>query len=61
MTQRQNRDGSTVTYYALAENTWKVTTKRAEARVVHNFGRADQLDGAALQRLVNSINCARRG
>jgi hypothetical protein len=23
---------------------------------VHNFGRADQLDHAALQRLVNSIN-----
>jgi hypothetical protein len=56
ITQRQNRDGSTVTYYALAENTWNATAKRAEARVVHNFGRADQLDRAALQRLVNSIN-----
>ena len=56
MTQRQNRDGSTVTYYALAENTWNAMAKRAEARVVHNFGRADQVDRAALQRLVNSIN-----
>src|SRR6202521_1691199 len=56
ITQRQNRDGSTVTYYALAENTWNATAKRAEARVVHNFGRADQVDRAALQRLVNSIN-----
>jgi Transposase DDE domain len=56
ITQRQNRDGSTVTYYALAENAWNATAKRAEARVVHNFGRADQLDRAALQRLVNSIN-----
>jgi hypothetical protein len=56
ITQRQNRDGSTVTYYALAENAWNATAKRAEARVVHNFGRADQVDRAALQRLVNSIN-----
>jgi Transposase DDE domain len=56
ITERQNRDGSTVTYYALAESTWNATTKRSEARVVHNFGRADQLDRAALQRLVASIN-----
>src|SRR5208283_3552419 len=56
MTQRRNRDGSTVAYYALAENDWNAAAKRAEARVVHNFGRADQLDRAALQRLVNSIN-----
>jgi hypothetical protein len=56
MTQRRNRDGSTVAYYALAENTWNAAAKRAEARVVHHFGRADQLDRAALQRLVNSIN-----
>src|ERR1700675_128832 len=56
ITHRQNRDGSTVTYYALAENAWNATAKRAEARVVHNFGRADQLHRAALVRLVNSIN-----
>ena len=56
ITQRQNWDGSTVSYYALAENAWNATAKRAEAPVVHNFGRADQLDRAALQRLVNSIN-----
>ena len=56
ITQRQNRDGSTVVYYALAENVWNAAAKRAEARVVHNFGRADQVDRTALQRLVNSIN-----
>jgi Transposase DDE domain len=56
ITERQNRDGSTVAYYALAESIWNASTKRSEARVVHNFGRADQLDRAALQRLVASIN-----
>ena len=56
ITERQNRDGSTVAYYALAESVWNADAKRPEARVVHNFGRADQVDRAALQRLVSSIN-----
>src|SRR3954465_10691511 len=55
VTERRNRDGSTVAYYALAENLWNAKSKRSEARVVHSFGRADQLDRAALQRLVASI------
>ena len=56
ITQRQNRDGSTVAYYGLAESIWNPDAKRREARVVHSFGRADQLDRAALERLVSSIN-----
>ena len=56
ITERRNRDGSTVAYYALAENDWNAEAKRSETRVIHSFGRADQLDRAALQRLVASIN-----
>ena len=56
VTERRNRDGSTVAYYALAENDWNAEAKRSETRVIHSFGRADQLDRAALQRLVASIN-----
>ena len=48
VTERRNRDGSTVAYYALAENEWNADAKRSETRVVHSFGRADQLDKAAL-------------
>jgi hypothetical protein len=55
VTQRRNRDGSAVAYYALAESVWNAQTKRSEAQVIHNFGRADQLDKAALQRLIASI------
>src|SRR3954463_11733748 len=55
VTERRNRDGSTVAYYALAENVWNAQTKRSEAQVIHTFGRADQLDKAALQRLIASI------
>jgi hypothetical protein len=56
ITQRQNRDGSTVAYYALAESVWNPDAKRREAHVIHSFGRADQVDRAALERLVRSIN-----
>jgi len=54
-TQRRNADGSTVRYYQLAENTWDAAKGCAVARVVYNFGRADQLDVATLQRLAKSI------
>src|SRR6195952_3829268 len=56
VTERRNRDGSTVADYALAENDWNTEAKRSETRVIHSFGRADQLDRAALQRLLASIN-----
>ena len=46
----------TLSNYALAENDWNAEAKRSETRVIHSFGRADQLDRAALQRLVASIN-----
>src|SRR3979409_1655927 len=56
VTERRNRDGSLIVYYALAENEWNAEAKRSETRVIHSFGRADQIDRAALQRLVASIN-----
>jgi hypothetical protein len=54
-TQRRNKDGSIVRYYALAENHRDPEKGHVEARVVHSFGRADRLDRAALERLVRSI------
>jgi transposase len=54
-TRRKNADGSTVEYYQLAENRWDKDKGCAVARVVYNFGRADQLDRAALLRLAHSI------
>jgi hypothetical protein len=54
-TQRRNRDGSIVRYYALAENVRDPKKGHVEAKVVHSFGRADRLDRATLERLVRSI------
>jgi hypothetical protein len=54
-TQRRNKDGSVVRYYALAENVRHPEKGQVEAKVVHSFGRADRLDRAALERLMRSI------
>src|SRR3954453_15078119 len=54
-TQRRNKDGSVVRYLALAENVRHPEKGYVEAKVVHSFGRADQLDRAALERLGASI------
>ena len=54
-TQRRNKDGSVVRYLALAENSRDPQKGYVQAKVIHNFGRADRLDRAALERLVGSI------
>ena len=54
-TRRKNADGSTVEYHQLAENIWDPKKGCAVAKVVYNFGRADQLDAVAMRRLASSI------
>jgi transposase len=54
-TKRKNKDGSVVTYYQLAHNVRHPQTNQPTASVVHNFGRADQLDRQQLVRLCQSI------
>jgi transposase len=54
-TARTNLDGSKATYYQLAHNVWDPQTRRAKAVVVHNFGRAETLDVAVLERLCRSV------
>lgn len=54
-TRRRNADGSEVRYYQLAENEWNPDKRCAVAKVIYNFGRADQLDVDKLRRLAKSI------
>ena len=54
-TRRKNADGSTVEYHQLAENSWDAKKGCAVTKVVYNFGRAEQIDHAALRRLARSI------
>ena len=55
-TRRRNKDGSVVTYLQLAHNERHPETGSPVARIIHNFGRADQVDREALRRLVASIS-----
>ncbi|HEX2289583.1 MAG TPA: IS1634 family transposase [Pseudonocardiaceae bacterium] len=55
-TRRTNRDGSVVSYLQLAHNQRHPVSGNPVAKVIHNFGRADRVDRAALARLVSSIS-----
>jgi hypothetical protein len=55
-TKRRNADGSTVSYLALAQNERDPKTGVPRARIIHRFGRADEVDREALARLVRSIS-----
>lgn len=54
-TKRRDKDGITVSYLQLAHNERHPATGSPGARIIHSFGRADQVDRAALRRLVASI------
>ena len=55
-TKRRNADGSSVSYLALAQNERDPVTGVPRARIIHRFGRADQVDREGLARLVRSIS-----
>jgi hypothetical protein len=53
--KRKNKDGSSVEYYQLAHNERHPVTRKPVAKIIHNFGRADQLERQQLVRLCKSI------
>ncbi len=54
-TKRKNRDGSVVQYYQLAHNKRHPKTGNTRAKVIHSFGRADEVNKDELVRLCRSI------
>lgn len=54
-TKRKNKNGTVTEYLQLAHNERNPETNSTVARIVHSFGRADQLDREALVRLARSI------
>jgi Transposase DDE domain len=52
---RRNKDGTAVRYLQLVHNDWDPATKSAKMRVLHNFGREDQVDKTAIERLAGSL------
>jgi hypothetical protein len=54
-TKRTNKDGSVVTYYQLAHNERDPVTRKPVAKILHSFGRAEDLERDQLVRLCRSI------
>ena len=54
-TKRKNKNGTVTEYLQLAHNVRDPETNSTVARIIHSFGRADQLDREALVRLARSI------
>lgn len=54
-TRRKNKDGSVVEYFQLAHNERHPFTRKPVAKIIHNFGRTDQLNREQLVRLCRSI------
>src|SRR6476469_8109320 len=52
---RRNADGTRVSYLQLAHNEWDPTAKTSRTKVLYSFGRADQLDRAAIERLIIAL------
>jgi hypothetical protein len=55
-TRRSNKDGHKVAYLQLAQNYWDPVAKRAKTQVLYNFGRAEDLDPASIERLISSLS-----
>ena len=56
--KRKNRDGTEVRYLQLAHNEWDPEAGQSVVRVIYSFGREDQLDRAAIARLISSLSRA---
>ena len=52
---RRRKDGSEVVYVQLCHNEWDAARGRSVTKVLHNLGRADQLDPDAVERLIASL------
>ena len=44
-----------MSYLQLAHNEWDPTAKTSRTKVLYSFGRADQLDRAAIERLITAL------
>lgn len=53
---RRNKSGQTVRYLQLAHNEWDADAGRSRTKVLHSFGREDEVDREAIKRLVAALS-----
>jgi Transposase DDE domain len=56
VSSRKTTSGQSVRYLQLAHNEWDPVAKMSRTKVLHSFGREDELDRAAVERLVVSLS-----
>jgi len=56
VSSRKTTSGQRVRYLQLAHNEWDPVAKMSRTKVLHSFGREDELDRAAIERLVVSLS-----
>jgi Transposase DDE domain len=54
--KRQNRNGSQVSYLQLVHNDWDPVARTSRTKILYSFGRTDQVDTAAIERLIVSLS-----
>jgi hypothetical protein len=54
--RRTNRDGSRVSYLQLAHNEWDPGARSSRTKILYSFGRAGEVDTAAIKRLIASLS-----
>ena len=52
---RRNKSGQVVRYLQLAHNEWDPVAGTSRTKVLHSFGREDEIDRAAVERLVTAL------
>src|SRR4051812_19352438 len=54
--KRENRNGTQGSYLQLAHNDWDPAARPSRTKILYSFGRTDQVDTAAIERLIVSLS-----
>jgi len=54
--RRRNKNGTQVSYLQLVHNEWDAAAQASRTRILYSFGRTDQVDPAAIERLIASLS-----
>jgi len=54
--RRRNKNGTQVSYLQLVHNEWDAAAQASRTKILYSFGRTDQVDPAAIQRLIASLS-----
>jgi len=54
--KRQNKNGTQASYLQLVHNQWDPTAQASRTRILYSFGRTDQVERAAIERLIASLS-----